>query len=70
MYIITIASFLKKKLEHGSIAQLGEHLICIQGVESSSLFRSTKSLIPPLQEVVSYFWSQLLYCYTLLMTQK
>ena len=25
----------------GSIAQLGEHLICIQGVESSSLFRST-----------------------------
>ena len=27
---------------HGAVAQLGEHLPCTQGVESSSLFGSTK----------------------------
>ena len=28
--------------EHGGVAQLGEHLPCKQGVDSSSLFISTK----------------------------
>ena len=38
--MVIIADF-NESVIYGSIAQLGEHLICIQGVESSSLFRST-----------------------------
>ena len=35
--------------KHGSVAHLGERLICIQEVEGSIPFRSTKKLIiPPL----------------------
>ena len=35
----------QKKTEDGDIAQLGEHLPCKQGVESSNLFISTYSKI-------------------------
>ena len=31
-------------LQHGGVAQLGEHLPCKQGVDSSILFISTKAL--------------------------
>ena len=33
--------------QHGSVAHLGERLICIQEVEGSIPFRSTKSIITP-----------------------
>ena len=29
--------------EHGGVAQLGEHLFCTQGVDSSNLFISTRA---------------------------
>ncbi len=37
----------KKTFGNGSVAHLGERLICIQEVESSILFRSTSKPIPP-----------------------
>ena len=35
---------------NGAVAQLGEHLLCKQGVKSSSLFSSTKILVTKTQQ--------------------
>ena len=36
---------LGRQTEYGGVAQLGEHLPCKQGVDSSILFISTKALL-------------------------
>ena len=41
--------------KHGSVTQLGEYLICIQEVESSSLFRSTNGCVTQLARVVGSY---------------
>ena len=50
LFIIHYSSFIK----FGGVAQLGEHLPCKQGVDSSILFISTSGESPQTKRVVKF----------------
>ena len=54
--------------QHGSVAHLGERLICIQEVEGSIPFRSTKLLITPPYGGFVIKIKEITLCYNTVMT--